>query len=100
MNSQEDRMNKIERAAQAAQAGHDGQLLPLQRAEVEMPVVCCPAWVTAATAVGALTFAAYMAGNAVSDFVGEYADPTVDPGSLSGKSGKELLSIRQQRVSF
>lgn len=93
-------MNKIELAAQAAQAGHDGQLLPLRRAEAEMPVVCCPAVVNATLAATALTFAAYMAGNAVSDFVGEYADPTVDPGTLSGKSGKELLSIRQQRVSF
>ena len=93
-------MNKIEQAAQAAQAGHDGQLLPLRRAEVEMPVVCCPAVVTAVTATVAATFAAYNAGNMVSDFVGEYADPTVDPDTLSGKSGKELLSIRQHRVSI
>jgi hypothetical protein len=93
-------MNKIERAAQAAQAGHDGRLLPLRPAEAEMPVVCCPAVVTAAAATAGVLFAAYQAGNMVSDYVGEYADPTVDPGTLSGKSGKELLSIRQQRVSF
>jgi hypothetical protein len=89
-------VNKIELAAQAAHAGHDGQLLPLRPAEAETPVVCCPA---VATAV-AVTFAMFQTVNMVSDFVGQYADPTVDPGTLSGKSGKELLSIRQHCVSF
>lgn len=91
-------MNKVEQAAQAAHAGHDGQLIPLRRAEVAMPVVCCPAWVGATAATVAALAATYMAGNAVTDYVGEHANPGVDPDTLSGKSGKELLGIRQHGV--
>ncbi|MBK1787264.1 hypothetical protein [Prauserella cavernicola] len=91
-------MNRVEQIAQATQAGHDGELLPLQRAEFETPVLCCPAVVTAVTATVAATFAAYNAGNMVSDFVGEHNNPEVDPALLCGKSGKELLNIRQGGV--
>jgi hypothetical protein len=89
-------MNKVERAARAAQAGHNGQLTPLQRVEVEVPVLCTPAaWVGATAAIVGAYTALYAAGNAVSDYVGEHGSPEVDSAALSGKSGRELLSIRQ-----
>lgn len=91
-------MNKVEQAAQSAQAGHDGRLHPLQRSEVEVPTLCTPAWIGATAGTVAAATAVYMAGNAVSDFVGEHANPEVDPATLNGKSSGELLSIRQHGV--
>ncbi|WP_024877741.1 hypothetical protein [Saccharomonospora piscinae] len=90
-------MNKVEQAAQAAQAGHEGQLLPLRRNQAAAPALSA-AWVAATSAVTLAATAIYQAGNAVTDYVGNHTNPEINPEALSGKTGAELLSIRQNGV--
>lgn len=87
-------MNKIEQAAQAA----EGQLRPLSMADREVPVLACPAVVGAVAGTVTAVAAVYGMGNMVSDFVGQHADPNVNADALGGKSGQDLLNIRQHGV--
>lgn len=80
-------MNGIERAAQTAVPENGGALRPLERANGTAPVLGTPALVTAA---GVL----YVAGNMVTDLVGQETASTGKVRGLSGKSGAELLNIR------
>jgi len=80
-------MNGIEKAAQSAVPETGGALRPLERANGIAPVLGTPAWVTAA---GVL----YVAGNMVTDLVGQESAAKNSGAGLNGKSGAELLSIR------
>lgn len=84
-------MNEIERAAQSAIPETGGTLRPLERANGTAPVLASPAWVTAA---GVL----YVAGNMVTDLVGQESAPANAGKDLNGKSGAELLNIRTAGV--
>lgn len=80
-------MNTIEKAARVATDG-EGGMRPLERADSVAPVLATPALVTAA---GVL----YIAGNMVTDLVGQESRLDVSGEELTGKSGAELLHIRR-----
>ncbi|KID32049.1 hypothetical protein HQ32_00933 [Prauserella sp. Am3] len=80
-------MNPIEEAAGAATSG-EGGLRPLEQVEHCAPVLGTPAWVTAA---GVL----YVAGNMVTDLIGQESRVDGQGQDLTGKSGAELLDIRR-----
>ncbi|ONI61193.1 hypothetical protein ALI44B_11990 [Leifsonia sp. ALI-44-B] len=86
-------MNPIEKHAHEAFSGSD-PLRPL-----EVPSDAAPVLATPALGYGALTFAAFMAGNVVTDFVGDESPTEGGIDELVGKSGSELLALRAERLT-
>lgn len=85
-------MNMIERHANDAIA--TGQIPdPLRLAETSSPVLATPALCYAA-----LTFAAYMAGNVVTDFNSDESPIDGLADDLSKGTGEQLLSMRERRI--
>lgn len=68
-------------------------LEPLTLASEQAPVLATPA-----LGYGAMTFAAYMAGNVVTDFDGDEAPTAAGWDDLNGKTGAELLALRSQHI--
>lgn len=87
-------MNRIESFAHETFAA-DAAPQPLEVAASQAPVLGTPGL---ALSYGALTFAAYMAGNVVTDFAGGES-PTDGVDELQGRSGAELLELRSQRIA-
>lgn len=92
--SEESAMNGIERAAQNAVPENGGSLKPLERATGTAPVLASPASLAWVTAAGVL----YVAGNMVTDLVGQESAVNSNGGGLKGKSGAELLNIRTAAI--
>lgn len=85
-------MNLVEHHVSAAFSRKE-PLEPLTLAADQAPVLATPA-----LGYGALTFAAYMAGNVVTDFDGDEAPTAGNWGDLSGRSGEELLAMRTRHI--
>lgn len=86
-------MTSIEQHVRDAFEGQE-PLRPL-----EIPADVGPVLATPALAYGALTFAAYMAGNVVTDFVGDEAPTSGGTDEVSGRSGADLLALRSARIA-
>ncbi len=87
-------MNLIERAAQSAVPETGGALKPLERLADATPVLATPA-----LAYATILLTAYGAGNMVTDFVGQESPVDASGEELTGKSGEELLALRQQHIA-
>lgn len=66
---------------------------------LELPADVGPVLATPALGYGALTFAAFMAGNVVTDFVGDEAPTEGDAAEVQSRSGAELLALRSARIA-
>lgn len=85
-------MNMIEKHVENAFA--TGQTpAPLRLAEPSSPVLATPA-----LGYGALTFAAFMAGNVVTDFDSDESPLDCFPDDLGHRTGDQLLSLRERRI--
>jgi len=86
-------MNTIEQHARATFAQQDQPMEPLTVPADQSPVLATPAM-----AYGALTLAAFMAGNTVIQFDGDEDAASASMDELRGHSGEELLAMRSQRI--
>lgn len=82
-------MNTVEHAADLAIPATGGDLQPLERATGTRPVLGF--WL----AYAAVTLAAFAGGNMVTDLAPDEVPIEAPDGQLVGRSGSELLSLRQ-----